>query len=63
MDSNYNEDYKGAVWYDRVPLSIHSYIDRNTDDNVWNGRARFSAGFNDWRAFAIGGVSEGTTIS
>lgn len=63
MDSSYNEDYKGAVWYDRVPLSIRSYIDKNTDDNVWNGRARFSAGFNDWRAFAIGGVSEGTTIS
>lgn len=63
MDSIYNEDYKGAVWYDRVPLSIRSYIDKNTDDNVWNGRARFSAGFNDWRAFAIGGVSSGTTIS
>ena len=63
MDSNYNNDYKGAVWYDRIPLSVKSFIDTKTDDNVWQGRARFSAGFNDWRAFAIGGVSEGTTIS
>lgn len=63
MDSNYNEDYKGAAWFDRVRLSVSSFIDENTDDNVWKGRARFSAGFNDWRAFAIGGVSSGTTIS
>lgn len=60
--SQYNEDYGGAVWFDRVPLSIKSVIDDNTDDNVWKGRARLSAGFHDWRAFAVGGVEDGTTL-
>lgn len=63
MASNYNEDYKSAVWYDRIPLTVTSYIDQNTDDNVWKGRARFSAGFSDWRGFAIGGISSGTTLA
>ena len=62
MSSQYNEDYGGAVWYDRVKLQVKSYIDNNNDDNIWNGRARLSAGFNDWRAFAIGGMSSGATL-
>ena len=63
MDSNYNEDYGTALWLDRIKLAIKSYIDHNTDDNVWNGRARWSAGFSDWRGIAVGGVSDGTTLS
>lgn len=62
MSSQYNEDYDGAVWYDRVKLAVKSYIDENTDDNIWKGRARLSAGFNDWRAFALGGASSGTSL-
>lgn len=60
--SEYNEENGGAVWFDRVDLSVKSYIDEKTDDNIWKGRARFSGGFNDWRAFLVGGVSSGTTL-
>ena len=59
MSSQYNEDYGGALWYDRKDLTMKSYIDENTDDNVWKGNARWSAGFNDWRAFAVGGAADG----
>lgn len=52
MDSSYNKDVLGAVWFDRVPLSIKSYIDENTGANVWSGRARYGAGFNNFRPFA-----------
>lgn len=62
MDSRYNEEYAGAVWLDRVALTVHSTIDDETDANVWRGRARFIAGFNDWRAFAVGGVTGGTEL-
>ena len=50
------------MWIDRIPLSVHSWVDENNDNNVWNGRARFSAGFNNWRAICIGGVTGGTQL-
>ena len=56
MDSKYNQTTDGAVWQNRIPLSVDSYIDPNTDDNVWKGRARFAAGFTDWRAFLAFGI-------
>lgn len=62
-DLDYNGEYGGAIFTDRTPLDVRSSIDENTDANVWRGYARFTAGFNDWRAFAIGGVSGGTELS
>lgn len=62
IDSNYNEQYGGAVWLDREPLTIRSTIDDGTDNNVWRGRARFIAGFVDWRFAAIGGAPNGSTL-
>ncbi len=62
LDSNYNEIYGGAVWLDRVPLTVSTWVDNNNDNNVWNGRARFMAGFNDWRFAAVGGVTGATTL-
>ncbi len=61
MDSNYNTNYGSAMWLDRVKLEVRSEIAEN-DANVWKGYARFSAGFNDWRGFAVGGVSGGTQL-
>lgn len=56
LDSRYNERQAGAVWLDRKPLTVKTKIDDN-DAAVWKGRARFTAGFNDWRFAACGGVS------
>lgn len=61
MDTDYNEENGGAVWLDRVALEVKSKIAAN-DANVWNGYARFIAGFNDWRFAAVGGVSGGTQL-
>ena len=63
LDSNYNQNYGGAVWNDRIPLNVRSVIDENTDANKWKGRARFNATGNDWRFFAVGGVASGTSLS
>lgn len=58
-DSQFIQDYMAAPFVDRLALTVTSHIDENTDANVWNGRARFGAGFNNWRGFAICG--EGLT--
>lgn len=57
LDSKYNQTYGGAVWNDRIQLAVRSTIDENTDANVWRGRSRFNASFNDWRFAAVGGVA------
>ncbi len=61
LDKNYNDEYASAVWFDRVALEVKSEIASN-DANVWKGYARFTAGFNDWRGFAVGGVTGGTQL-
>ncbi len=61
MDKRHNEEYGGAVWLDRVNLEVRSEIAAN-DANVWKGFARFTAGFNDWRPFAVGGIADGTKL-
>lgn len=63
LDSKYNADYAGAVFLDRTPLEVKSRIDEDTDANVWQGYARFTAGFNDWRFAAVGGVAGGTKLT
>ena len=61
MDSRYNQENGCAIWQDRVKLEVRSELAGN-DANLWKGYARFSAGFNDWRGFAIGGISGGTKL-
>ena len=63
LDQAYNQNYGGAVWNDRVQLAVRSTIDENTDANVWRGRSRFNAAFNDFRFAAVGGVSGGTSLA
>lgn len=62
-DSKYNDNYNGLIWFDRIPLTVSSFVDDNTDNNVWKGRARFVAGCNDWRGIAVAGVTGATTLS
>ena len=50
------------MWFELVQLNVRSEIDPGNDANVWKGRARFTAGFNDWRFAAVGGVSGGTQL-
>ena len=63
MDSKYNQEYGGAVWNDRIKLAVRSTVDENTDANVWRGRSRFNAAFNDWRFACLGGVEGGTDLT
>ena len=62
MDSKYNQEYEGAVWHDRRPLHIESYVDKGTKANVWDGSSRFNATFFDWRFAALGGMASGKAL-
>lgn len=64
-DSEYLQNYMCLPFIDRIPLTVRSVIDENTDANVMKGRARFGAGINDWRGLAIcgEGITGGTAIS
>lgn len=63
LDTTYNQTYGGAVWNDRIKLTVRSEIDKGTDANVWKGRSRFNATFNDWRFACIGGIAGGTELA
>jgi len=60
MDSEFNKAYYGAIWLDRVALSVRSEIAPN-DNNIFRGRARYSAGFNNWRAMSCSFTGSGGT--
>lgn len=64
-DSKFLQDYMCVPFVDRVDLTVTSYIDENTDANVFKGRARFAAGFNNWRGMALcgAGMTDGTDLT
>ena len=63
LDPVRNREGLGAVWFDRKPLEIDSYVDKKTKANVWDGRARFGAGFGDFRAMAYINLNNGETTN
>ena len=65
MDSDYMQQYECMPWLDRIKLKVDSYIDHNTDANVFKGRSRFAAGFNNWRGAALcgAGLTNGTDLT
>lgn len=64
LDSKFKDSYECLPWLDRLPLTVRSDIDPNTDANVFKGRARFGAGFNNWRCISLCGaqMSSGTQL-
>ncbi|MEG0178460.1 MAG: hypothetical protein RR508_08025 [Oscillospiraceae bacterium] len=55
MDSQFKDDYMCLPFLDRVKLTIATDRDPGTDAMVVRGRARYNAGFNNWRCAAICG--------
>lgn len=62
MDSKRNK-IDGLIWCDRLDLSVRSWIDDNTGNNIWGGRARFGAKPINWRSIACGAAGLGTTLA
>jgi len=49
VDPMANKELQGAVWKDRIPLTIRSYVTDGTEANVWTARARYDGKFGDFK--------------
>ena len=63
MSSAANKELRGTVLFDRTKLDVRNWVDNSTRNLIWNGRARMSCGFNNWRHVIMGGADAGTTLS
>lgn len=63
MSSKANKQKQGNKLYDRVPLSMRSWVDNDTENLCWSGYQRYSVGFYDWRHVLMGGADSGSTLS
>ncbi len=61
MDSGYNDACDGGVFQNRTELEVTSRLGSN-DENIWDGYARFAAGFIDWRFIMAGGITGGSEL-
>lgn len=53
----------GMVFYDRTPLDVMDDVNIHTRNLEYNGYARMSCGFNDWRWVILGGAQSGTELA
>ena len=49
MSSEANKNLAGNMFFNRVPLTVTSWIDNHTGNYVWNGRCRFGVGFGSYK--------------
>ena len=49
MSSEANKNLSGNMFFNRVPLTVSSWVDNHTGNYVWNGRCRFGVGFGTYK--------------
>ena len=62
MSSKANQQTTASAFFDRCPLLVKEQEDRDFNIDI-SYKARFSAGFFDWRHVLMGGMTGGTTLS
>lgn len=63
MSSEAQRELNAGVFYDRVALDVSNEVLNKSRNLEWSGYARWSAGFNNWAAFIMGGAQNGQTVS
>ena len=60
MSSEANKNLSGNMFFNRVPLTISSWVDNHTGNYIWNGRCRFGVGFGTYKhiMMAVDSASE-----
>ena len=62
MSSEAQRELNAGVFFDRVALDVSNEVLNKSRNLEWSGYARWSAGFNDWRAFIMGGAQNGSSL-
>lgn len=63
MSSEAQRELNAGVFFDRVALDVSNEVLNKSRNLEWSGYARWSAGFNNWSAFILGGAQAGTQLS
>ncbi len=58
MSSEANKNLSGNMFFNRVPLTVSSWVDHHTGNYVWNGRCRFGVGFGSYKHILLAVDSE-----
>lgn len=58
MSSEANKNLAGNMFFNRVPLTVSSWVDNHTGNYVWNGRCRFGIGFGSYKHILLAIDSE-----
>lgn len=53
MSSDANKNLAGNMFFNRIPLTVSSWVDNHTGNYIWNGRCRFGVGFGSWKHIAL----------
>ena len=49
MSSEANKNLAGNMFFNRIPLTVTSWIDNHSGNYIWNGRCRFGVGFGNYK--------------
>lgn len=63
ISSEAQRDLNAGVFFDRVALDVSNEVLNKSRNLEWSGYARWSAGFNNWSAYILGGAQSGTSLS
>ena len=63
MSSEAQRELNAGVFFDRVALDVSNEVLNKSRNLEWSGYARWSAGFNDWHAYIMGGADSCTSLS
>ena len=58
MSSEANRNLSGNMFFNRVPLTVSSWVDNHTGNYIWNGRCRFGVGFGSYKHIMLAVDSE-----
>ncbi len=62
MSSEANKNLSGNMFFNRIPLTISSWVDNHTGNYIWNGRCRFGIGFGTYKHILMA-VDTGADVS